>query len=212
LLCILFILPVVFTTQIKTAFRVDQSFFQELSLATYTAELPVEENGELVVQEATVHVDPLVINQLRRLEGTEYASARDFITATQEVLDPTMALELEPLLVDIARSNNWYWLAVLLIALAAGGHQAWSANLLTLPSDLFPKKAVASVVGIGGMVGAVAGLLADFSLGQVLRASGTAGYFFAFLVAGLVYIVALVAIHLLVPKMIPLDENLKRIR
>ncbi|MCB0636814.1 MAG: MFS transporter, partial [Lewinella sp.] len=81
LLCILFILPVVFTTQIKTAFRVDQSFFRELSLATYTAERPVEEDGALVMREATVQVDPLVLNQLRRLEGTEYASARDFITA-----------------------------------------------------------------------------------------------------------------------------------
>ena len=56
-----------------------------------------------------------------------------------------------------ARSDNFYWISVLLIALAAAGHQAWSANVFTLVSDVFPKKATASVTGIGGMVGAVGG-------------------------------------------------------
>lgn len=104
------------------------------------------------------------------------------------------------------------WIAVGLIALAAAGHQAWSANVFTLVSDVFPRKATASVVGIGGMVGAVAGILADFFLGKVLINSGTSGYMFAFFIAGSLYLVALLFIHLIMPKMTPLDENLNRIK
>ncbi|HTP12790.1 MAG TPA: MFS transporter, partial [Bacteroidota bacterium] len=65
--------------------------------------------------------------------------------------------------------------------------------------------------GIGGMVGAVAGLVADFSLGQLLTGSGPSGYFFAFLVAGCLYLVILGIVHLIMPGMSPLDENFKRI-
>ncbi|MCF8381971.1 MAG: MFS transporter, partial [Bacteroidales bacterium] len=101
------------------------------------------------------------------------------------------------------------WIAVVLIGLAAAGHQAWSANVFTLASDVFPKKAVASVVGIGGMVGAVAGMLADFSLGSVLDSQGVEGYFWAFLIAGSLYLIVLGIVHLLMPDMTPLDENLK---
>lgn len=103
------------------------------------------------------------------------------------------------------------WLAILLIGLAAAGHQAWSANIFTLVSDVFPKKATASVVGIGGMVGAVAGILADMALGSVLDTAGNSGYFWAFLIAGSLYLIILGLVHLLMPKMIPLDENLKPI-
>jgi ACS family hexuronate transporter-like MFS transporter len=104
-----------------------------------------------------------------------------------------------------------YWLSVLLIALAAAAHQAWSANVFSLVTDVFPKKATASVTGIGGMVGAVAGMAADYSLGQVLSASGPSGYFFAFLIAGLLYIVILGIVHVMMPNMTPLDENLRKI-
>jgi len=103
------------------------------------------------------------------------------------------------------------WLAIILIGIAAGGHQAWSANIFTLVSDVFPKKATASVVGIGGMVGAVAGILADKALGSVLDTAGNSGYFWAFLIAGSCYLIILGLVHLLMPKMIPLDENLKPI-
>lgn len=103
------------------------------------------------------------------------------------------------------------WLAIVLIGLAAAGHQAWSANIFTLVSDVFPKKATASVVGIGGMVGAVAGILADKALGSVLDKAGNGGYFWAFLIAGSCYLIILVLVHFLMPKMIPLDDNLKRI-
>src|SRR5204862_1547244 len=104
-----------------------------------------------------------------------------------------------------------YWIAVLLMGLATAAHQAWSCNIFTLVSDVFPKKATASVTGIGGMVGAVAGLAADYSLGQVLSSSGPAGYFFAFLIAGSCYLVILGAVHLLMPRLSPLDDNLPRV-
>jgi ACS family hexuronate transporter-like MFS transporter len=97
------------------------------------------------------------------------------------------------------------------MALATGSHQAWSCNIFTLVSDVFPKKATASVTGIGGMVGALAGLAADYSLGHVLSSSGPAGYFFAFLVAGCCYLVVLLAVHLIMPRMTPLNENLQRV-
>lgn len=101
------------------------------------------------------------------------------------------------------------WVAVFLIGLAAGGHQAWSANVFTLVSDVFPKKATASVVGIGGMVGMIAGILADMVLGSVLDTAGNSGYFWAFLIAGSLYLTVLGIVHLLMPRMTPLDENLK---
>jgi ACS family hexuronate transporter-like MFS transporter len=74
----------------------------------------------------------------------------------------------------VTQTNN-QWVAVGLIALAAGGHQAWSANVMTLPSDLFPKKATASVLGIGGMVGYALGAASDYFLGQILTNSGPIG-------------------------------------
>jgi ACS family hexuronate transporter-like MFS transporter len=100
------------------------------------------------------------------------------------------------------------WLAIFLIGLGAAGHQAWSANIFTLASDVFPKKATASVVGIGGMVGAVAGIISNVILGSVLDNAGNTGFFWAFLVAGASYLIILGLVHLLMPKMTPLDENL----
>ncbi len=114
--------------------------------------------------------------------------------------------------VVLATQTPNQWVAVALIAMAAAGHQAWSANVFTLVSDVFPKKATASVVGIGGMVGGLSGLLADLGLGKVLDHSGPKGYFFAFLIAGLIYVFALLIVHLIMPRMTPLDENLKPVR
>ncbi|QZE14650.1 MFS transporter [Halosquirtibacter laminarini] len=104
------------------------------------------------------------------------------------------------------------WIAVCLIALASGGHQAWSANLFTLVSDVMPKKAIASVVGIGGMVGAISGMLVDFALGQGLDGAGKSFFFIMFAVAASLYLVILLIIHLLLPKLNPLDENLKVVK
>lgn len=103
------------------------------------------------------------------------------------------------------------WLAIFLIGLGAAGHQAWSANIFTLASDVFPKKATASVVGIGGMVGAVAGIISNVLLGLVLDDANNTGFFWAFLAAGSMYIIILGLVHLIMPEMTPLDENMEPI-
>jgi len=113
--------------------------------------------------------------------------------------------------VSLAALTDNVWVAVGLIALASGGHQAWSANLFTLVSDVMPKKAIASVVGIGGMIGAISGMVVDFVLGNGLDASGNSFYFWMFLVAGLLYLVILLIIHLLLPNLEGVDENLEPI-
>ena len=104
------------------------------------------------------------------------------------------------------------WLAVFLIGLAAAGHQSWSINGYTLVPDVFPKKAIASVIGIGKMVGVVVAIIADIVLGSVLDTANNSGYFWAFMIAGFSYILILGFVHLLMPKMTPLDDNLNYIQ
>lgn len=103
------------------------------------------------------------------------------------------------------------WLAVFLIGLGAAGHQSWSINGYTLVSDVFPKKATASVIGIGKMVGVAVAILADIALGAVLDTANNSGYFWAFVIAGLSYLIVLIFVHLLMPRMTPLDDNLEYI-
>ena len=93
------------------------------------------------------------------------------------------------------------WVAVGLISLAAAAHQGWSANLFTLTSDMFPRQAVGSVVGIGGMAGAVGGMFIAMLVGAILQATGS--YVPIFIMAGSAYLLALLAIHLLVPRLAP---------
>ena len=92
------------------------------------------------------------------------------------------------------------WLAVGLIALATGGHCGWSANVFSLMSDIFPKKAIGSVAGFGGFAGAVGGAIAAFSVGKILQNIGVDGYSIPFAVAGMGYMIALLIVHLLVPR------------
>jgi ACS family hexuronate transporter-like MFS transporter len=91
------------------------------------------------------------------------------------------------------------WLTVGLISLAAAAHQGWSANIFTLPSDTFPRPAVGSVVGLGGMGGAFGGMLVAIVVGRWLDYSNKS-YGPLFLAAGSMYLIALLIIHLLVPK------------
>jgi ACS family hexuronate transporter-like MFS transporter len=93
------------------------------------------------------------------------------------------------------------WVAVTLVGIAAAAHQGWSANLFTLTSDMFPRPAVGSVVGLGGMAGAIGGMLIAKVTGYILQATGS--YVSVFLVAGGAYLVALLVIHLLVPRLTP---------
>lgn len=113
--------------------------------------------------------------------------------------------------VIFAPQTQHAWIAVLLIAFAAAGHQAWSSNLFTLVPDIFPKRAVASVVGFGGMVGYAVAALSDYWLGKVLTQSGGVGYVYAFAVAGSLYFIVLLVLHVVLGNMKPLDENYKPI-
>ena len=97
------------------------------------------------------------------------------------------------------------WFAVGVIAIACSAHQAWSANIYTTVSDMFPKRAVASVTGIGGMGGAVGGLLIAAAAGQLLKHytdlhKPEVGYGILFVICGSAYLVAWFVMHLLVPK------------
>ena len=95
------------------------------------------------------------------------------------------------------------WTAVFLVGLAAAAHQGWSANMFTLASDMFPRRAVGSVTGIGGMSGAVGGILLQTATGYWLDRTGS--YVAIFLLASSTYLVALAIIHLLAPKLAPAD-------
>jgi ACS family hexuronate transporter-like MFS transporter len=98
------------------------------------------------------------------------------------------------------------WLAVFLIGMGAFGHQSWSINSYTLVPDVFPKKATASVIGIGKMVGVAVAIIADLALGAVLDTADNSGYFWAFIIAGFSYISILGFVHLLMPRMTPLTD------
>jgi len=97
------------------------------------------------------------------------------------------------------------WISVGLIALAAGGHCGWSANIFSLMSDIFPKKATGTVAGFGGFSGAVGGALVAYAVGKILQDTGIDGYTIPFAVASIGYLVALLIIHLLVPKIKAID-------
>lgn len=102
-----------------------------------------------------------------------------------------------------AQSINNMWLAVLIIGLATAAHQAFSANLYTLPSDLFPRSGVGAVIGIGGTMGAIGGMIFSKYAGYILDATGSYAVLFA-LAAG-AYLVALGAIQLLSPQLKRVD-------
>jgi ACS family hexuronate transporter-like MFS transporter len=117
------------------------------------------------------------------------------------------ALAVVPIM--IAASVSSLWIAVALIGLATAAHQGWSANLFTLASDMFPRQAVASVVGIGGFGGAIGGMLIAAFTGFLLEWTGS--YVPVFVVAGSAYIGALAVIHALVPRLESVDgESLAR--
>ncbi len=97
------------------------------------------------------------------------------------------------------------WLAVAIVGLATAAHQAFSANLYTLPSDMFPRAAVGSVIGIGGTVGAIGGMLMAKFTGYILETTGS--YTPIFAVAGSTYLIAVIVIHLLSPRLARVDAT-----
>ncbi|MDP9174267.1 MAG: MFS transporter [Planctomycetota bacterium] len=107
--------------------------------------------------------------------------------------------------VMVAAGTDHLWLAIALISCAAAAHQGWSANLFALASDLFPRQAVASVVGIGGMGGALAAMAFSESAGLILDKTGS--YWSLFVMAGCAYLSALAIIHVLLPRLTPAFLN-----
>jgi ACS family hexuronate transporter-like MFS transporter len=95
------------------------------------------------------------------------------------------------------------WVAVALVSLAAAAHQWWSANLFTTAGDMFPRRAVASVVGFGGFAGAIGGVLFQRLVVGRLLGWDPAAYRYIFIFCGSIYIIALGLIHLIVPRMEP---------
>jgi ACS family hexuronate transporter-like MFS transporter len=93
------------------------------------------------------------------------------------------------------------WGAAALIGLAAAAHQGWSANLFTLPSDMFARPAVGSVVGIGGTAGAIGGMLIAKLTASILQFTGS--YVPVFVIAGVAYLAALAVVQLLAPRLQP---------
>ncbi len=95
------------------------------------------------------------------------------------------------------------WVAVGLVSLAAAAHQGWSANLFTTASDMFPRSAVGSVVGIGAALGALGGVLVQKAAGYVV--TWTHSYFLMFLFCGCAYLIVLAIMHLLSPRLAPAE-------
>jgi ACS family hexuronate transporter-like MFS transporter len=96
------------------------------------------------------------------------------------------------------------WVAVALVSVAAAAHQGWSANLFTFSSDMFPRRAVGSVVGLGGTAGAIGGMLFSKATGYILEWTHS-NYLSVFVMAGFAYLAALGIIHLLVPTIRPVQ-------
>jgi len=107
------------------------------------------------------------------------------------------ALAVTPIMLAARTSNAWF--AVCLVAIAAGAHQGWSANIYTLASDMFPRGAVASVVGFGTLLGTISGMFISKMVGYILQHTGS--YVPVFVLAGTAYLVALGFVQALAPRL-----------
>ena len=112
------------------------------------------------------------------------------------------AVAVMPIMFAANASN--LWAAVGFVSLAAAAHQGWSANIFTMASDMFPRRAVGSVVGIGGMAGSIGGMLIATTVGLILQYVHS--YLPIFIIAGTTYLVALLVIHLLAPRLEPVKS------
>ena len=124
-----------------------------------------------------------------------------------------LIIALFPLVVLAAQPLGWIsmWIPVILIGIGASAHQAWSANIFTTVSDMFPKKAVASVTGIGGMAGGIGGVVVSKVAGAIFDHYEKAGhietgYTIMFSFCAVAYIVAWIIMKTLVPKFNPIKN------
>jgi ACS family hexuronate transporter-like MFS transporter len=119
------------------------------------------------------------------------------VNAARKTAMLVCALAVVPII--FASQVTSLWAAVALISLAAAAHQGWSANIFTTASDMFPRRAVGSVVGFGGMAGAIGGMFIATATGHLLQLTGS--YHVVFFLAGIAYLIALGVIHALVPRL-----------
>jgi len=101
-------------------------------------------------------------------------------------------------IVFVSQTDN-IWVAVALLSLATAAHQGWSANLFTTASDVFPRKAIGSVVGFGGMAGSIGGMLIATAAGFILQITGS--YLLLFVIAGSMYLIAFALYNFMIPKL-----------
>ncbi|RPI68357.1 MAG: MFS transporter [Ignavibacteriales bacterium] len=106
------------------------------------------------------------------------------------------ALAVVPIVMASQAENIWH--AVILLSIATAAHQGWSANLFTTVSDMFPKRVVGSVVGFGGMAGAIGGMFIATAAGFILEFTGS--YVILFIIAGTAYLAALASFQIMVPR------------
>lgn len=123
------------------------------------------------------------------------------VNAARKTAMLVCALGVTPIVFAAQASN--LWTAIALLSLATAAHQGWSANLFTTVSDMFPRRAVGSVVGLGGMAGSIGGMFVATAAGWILHTTGS--YWPLFVIAGLAYLVALTLIYLLAPRLKPAD-------
>ena len=201
------VVPVMFATKFGK-FDVNAGFFERLKTATYLVEQSSVVDGKTVKAKVAQPVPAEVGTALAPLNGKSYRTAEEFIKAASDIITVEKATQMKQALADAARDNGLFWYAVLLISLAGAAHQAWSANLYTTVSDMFPKRAVASVIGIGGMAGSLGGMIFPLLTGALLdhfKAAGgvTAGYAILFGICAFAYLVSFAIHHLLAPRFEP---------
>lgn len=119
------------------------------------------------------------------------------VNASRKTAMLVCALAVTPMM--LAARTHDAWFAVCLVALAAGAHQGWSANIYTLASDMFPRGAVASVVGFGTLLGTISGMFISKMVGYILQSTGS--YVPIFLLAGTAYLIALGFVQVLAPNL-----------
>jgi hypothetical protein len=213
LICSLCVLPVVGATLVETAFNTGDAFFAKLQTTTYTVEQTVKTAGVDKIVNVKTNVPEATQTALQALRGQSFVSAADFRGAASKLIPEPEFKAMSDTLVECARSNNNYWWAVVLIALAASAHQAWSANVFSLAGDMFPRRVVGSVTGLGGFAGSVGAIILFFIVGELRDAAIKRGepgnYFLIFLAASVGYATAVLLIHLLVPKLEPANIDQK---
>ena len=205
------VVPVMFATNFGR-FNVDAGFFQRLATATRVTEKLVTVDGKRHLERTEEALPADFPEKLKALDGRRFTSIDSFLQEVATVVPKEQAEHFKQPLADCARDNVYFWIAVLLIGLAGAAHQAWSANLYTTVSDLFPKYAVASLIGIGGMAGSIGGILFPKYTGKLLdhyTALGnvTGGYSILFTICGFAYIVAFAIHHALAPKFEPVKMD-----